>query len=98
MVMHGYAELFPRIRNVARHSDILAAGRAVPAWVVVDKNNRCRAKVHRPSDDFAGINGGLVYGALACHLIADQHVFAVKIQRAYALDCQMCHVGAQIIE
>ena len=98
MVVHGYAELFPGIRNVARHRDILPTGGAVPAGMVVDKNNRCRAKVHRAADDFAGVNGGLVDGTLACHLVADQHVLAVQIQRAHALNRQMRHIGAQIIE
>jgi hypothetical protein len=77
MVMHGYSELFPRIGNVARHRDILAAGRTVAAGMVVDKDDRRRAKVHRATDDFPRLNGGLVDRALARHLITDQHVFAV---------------------
>lgn len=98
MVMHGYSELFPRIGNVARHRDILAAGRTVPAGMIVDKNNCRCAKVHRATDNFTRVNGCLVDRALARHLIADQHVFAVEIERAYALNRQMRHVGAQIIQ
>ena len=97
MVMHSYAKFFPCIRNVARHGDVLSAGRTIPARVVVDKNNCGCAKVHRAADDFAGVNGGLVDGTLARHLIADQHVFAVEIERAYALYRQMRHVRAEII-
>ena len=43
VIMDGYAELSSRLGDVARHDNILPAGRAVATWMAVNQYDSRRA-------------------------------------------------------
>ena len=60
MVMNRDTEGPRRVANIPCDCDILAAGRAVSARMVMDQYDRCRSQSQRPFDDFAGVDRCLI--------------------------------------
>src|SRR3546814_6444861 len=85
MIVDAYAQPSARFDDVAGSVDILLAGRRVAAGMIVDQNERGRTQVDGSANHLPHIDCRLIYGAIAHIFIPDQHVVAIEVQNAYAL-------------
>ena len=66
--------------------------------MIVHKDKRSRAHIHRAPDHFARVDGGLVNRTIADMVIVNQPVLAVEVKDAHPLNRQMCHVDGEIVD
>ena len=78
VIVHRNAQTLAGIDDRARDLDVGAAGGGVARRVVVHQDDRRGAQVDRTADHFADMDLRLINRSLAHHLVADQHVAAVK--------------------
>ena len=90
VVMHGYAKLAARLCNIARQLNIGPAGGWITRGVIMHQDECGRPQIHRPADDFAHMDYGLINGAFGHQLIPDEHIARIEMQHTYPLHGERC--------
>src|SRR5690606_25191539 len=98
MIMDADIERGRRLNNLKRHVDIGGRGRRIARGVVVDEDDRGRAKLKRALDYFTRINGGVIDRAGLLHLIGDQVILVVEEEEAELLDLLLAHRALAIFK
>jgi len=80
MIMQHDAEFFSGVADFFGHVDVVAGWRRITGGVVVDQDD-CRGVEFKGAfDDFAQINGRVVYGAALLDFVGDEDIFLVQEQ------------------
>lgn len=80
MIVDRDAQRLRRGDQFAGQGDILPAGFGVSRWVVVDKDQRCRAELDRAPDDLTDMDGRLVDRSFRDEFVANQAILGVQIE------------------
>src|SRR3546814_1501741 len=86
VVVDGDAELLGGAAQFLGHGDVGGRGLGVAARMVVDEDEGGGAQLEGALHHLAGVDRGVVDGALLLHLVGDQAVALVEEQQAERLD------------
>lgn len=83
MVMDADPQRTGRRDQFLGQGDVLAAGLGIARRMVVDDDQRCRAKLQRAAYYLAHMHGGLIDRPLGDKLVADEDVLGVQIKKCW---------------
>ena len=80
MIMHRDIERFADLHDLVGQTDVVGGRLRITRWVVVHENQGAGAELERPAQDLPWIDGRMIDGAGAQHLIGDEAVLLVEEQ------------------
>ena len=96
MIMDGNAKGLGGGNDIPGDGDVGLAGGGIAAGVVVDNDYGAGAQFQGAFDDLAGVDGGLVDGAVLMDLVGNQGTAIVEEQQMQALCFFECVTGMAV--